>query len=399
MNNNFSTKEKGTQGAPISNKFQSKDNTKTNFFPTNIGIKKIIDETYEINKKFPHIQKSKPKTIKELLLQSRIDPFSTIEKPPTILSIDNISFGTLGNFSCVTGKSKSRKTFFLSILIAAAIDTKGKFQRIKTEIPNSTVLHFDTEQSNYHTQKVAKRITSLINNDILSKNSYKCFCLRPFSPKERTDIIQEAIYNTKNLKLVIIDGIADLIVGYNNEESAIEIIGQFMKWTHELNIHIITIIHQNKGDNNAKGHLGSLILQKAETVLSIEKDGEISTASTSHSRNKEINPLSFSVDEMELPFLVDYNSSKSSPKKQIRYPRDINDPKVHENILTETFDSSEELKSLDFKRFLKDTLAKHDINIGDNAIREWQTFYEKQNMIIKENQQSPFKLSPKIKVC
>ena len=100
----------------------------------------------------------KPKSIKELLKSAEIDPFSTIEKPPTILSIDNISYGTLGNFSCITGKSKSKKTFFLSILIASALDVNGTFQRIKTEIPNTNILHFDTEQSRHHTQKVSRRI-------------------------------------------------------------------------------------------------------------------------------------------------------------------------------------------------------------------------------------------------
>lgn len=337
-----------------------------------------------------------PKSIKQLLTEAEIDPFSAIEKPPTVLSIDNISYGTLGNFSCITGKSKSKKTFFLSILIAAAIDDNGNFQRIKTEIPNTTVLHFDTEQSEYHTQKVSRRIISLIDDKEISQKYYRCFCLRPYAPKLRAEIIKEAIYNTKDLKLVVIDGIADLIVGYNNEESAVSIVNDIMKWTAELNIHLITIVHQNKGDNNAKGHLGSIILQKAETVLSVEKDRDISTVTPSHSRGIDIQPISFSVNENGLPYFVDNSHSTSNSEKRIRLPRDTTED-VHKTILNEVFIDKTELLSKDFQRFLKNILAKYDINIGNTAIRDWKTFYEASKMIIRKNQQEPFKLSDRFR--
>ena len=378
-------KEKGTiNSTQYSVKNQLQDNK----------IEVNIEKDFSLNSQ---VKNNDSKTIKEILQEAEIDPFSTLAKPPTILSIDNISYGTLGNFSCITGKSKSKKTFFLSILIAAALDEQGTFQRIKTEIPNTTVLHFDTEQSKFHTQKVSKRIISLVDNQEISEKYYRCFCLRPYAPDLRAEIIKEAIYNTKNLKLVVIDGIADLIVGYNNEESAVKIVNDIMKWTAELNIHIITIVHQNKGDNNAKGHLGSIILQKAETVLSVEKDRDISNVTPSHSRDIDINPISFSVDENGLPYFVDFNPNSNNFNKKIRQPRDINED-VHKTILNEVFIDKTELLSSDFQRFLKDVLAKHNIVIGNTAIRDWKTFYETSKMITKENQQAPFKLSGKLKL-
>ena len=36
--------------------------------------------------------------------------------------------------------------------------------------------------------------------------------------------------------------------------------------------------------------------------------------------------------------------------------------------------------------------------IGNTAIRDWKTFYERSKMILRKNQQEPFKLSNKIKV-
>lgn len=358
-------------------------------FEVKIGKNSSFNESREVDRPI-----TEPKTIKQLLKEAEIDPFSKIEKPPTILSIDNISYGTLGNFSCITGKSKSKKTFFLSILIASALIDNDRFQRIKTEIQGGMILHFDTEQSKHHTQSVSRRIISLVGNEKISKENYKCYCLRPFDPKTRTEIIKEAIYTAKNLKLVVIDGIADLIVGYNNEESAIGIVNDIMKWTAELNIHLITIVHQNKGDNNAKGHLGSIILQKSETVLSVEKDKEISIVTPSHSRGIDINPISFSVDENGLPYFVDFNPNSSTPDKKIRFPRDVS-VDVHRTILNEVFLEEKELKSQKFKDYLKDTLAKHSVNIGELVLREWKTFYERNGMITRENQQAPFTLSKK----
>ena len=332
---------------------------------------------------------------KALLKSAEVDPYHKMTTPPSILSIDGDSYGTLGNFSCITGKSKSRKTFFLALLIAAILDLNNIFIRFKSKITNTTVLHFDTEQSKYHTQLVAKRVINLLDNED-SITNYKCYCLRPFDSKLRIELIEEAIYNTENVRLVVIDGIADLIIGYNNEDEAIKVISKFMKWTAERNIHIITVVHQNKGDNNAKGHLGSLILQKAETVLSIEKDGEISKVEPTHSRGIDINPISFSVNEYGIPYLVDHLPSNQSNHLKKKSPFDY-ERNVHSNILTDVFKNREELSSIDFSRFLKHTLATYSITIGDNAIRDWKTYYEEQNMIYKENQQQPFKLT--IQAC
>jgi hypothetical protein len=328
---------------------------------------------------------------RELLKSAEIDPYNKMTTPPSILSIDGVSYGTLGNFSCITGKSKSRKTFFLSLLIASALDNNNIFSRFKSEIPNTNVLHFDTEQSKYHTQLVAKRVIDLLDIEDNITN-YKCYCLRPFDSKIRIELIEEAIYNTENLKLVVIDGIADLIIGYNNEDEAIKVISKFMKWTAERNIHIITVVHQNKGDNNAKGHLGSLILQKAETVLAIEKDGEISKVEPTHSRGIDIAPISFSINEYGIPYFVDYATSNSSNHLKKKSPFDY-ERKVHSNILIEVFKDRKELSSNDFSRFLKHTLGTYSITLGDNAIRDWKTYYEEQKMIYKENQQQPFKLA------
>jgi hypothetical protein len=61
------------------------------------------------------------------------------------------------------------------------------------------------------------------------------------------------------LGFVVIDGIADLANAINDEIEASRVVSLLMRWTKIYNCHIHVIIHENKADNNATGHLGSSI--------------------------------------------------------------------------------------------------------------------------------------------
>ena len=47
-----------------------------------------------------------------LIKELEVSPFENIDEPPYFLKIKGTPFGSFGNFSCITGKPKSRKTFF-----------------------------------------------------------------------------------------------------------------------------------------------------------------------------------------------------------------------------------------------------------------------------------------------
>ncbi len=67
-------------------------------------------------------------------------------------------------------------------------------------------------------------------------------------------------------------------------------------------------MHQNKSDFNARGHIGTELVNKAETVISIsvdEKEKELSIVEAQQCRNKEFQPFAFEIDENGLPRLVE----------------------------------------------------------------------------------------------
>ena len=216
--------------------------------------------------------------IEKMLLSSRLDLNKEIAKPPTILKIKQVynadfveqRLFTLGNFSAITGKSKAKKTYLATSIITALLS--GGFGHFIGSLPEAKkrVVSFDTEQSNYDAWSTAHRIKRLIND----QPNYESFALREYSGTQRCEIIDYYLSKNNDISFVLIDGIADLAKAINDEEEASRVVGLLLKWSKIYNVHICCIIHQNKNDNFATGHLGSSIMKKSEAVISVEKEKE-----------------------------------------------------------------------------------------------------------------------------
>ena len=244
----------------------------------------------------------------KILLKAEIDIDKKIERPPTIISIKEQQATsyvykrvfTLGNFSCIIGKAKSRKTFLLSLITAAALSKKQDGKFIGDMVQGKTnVLYFDTEQGDYDSQHVMQRIILMAGN----KENLKAYSLRPYSPSERCQIIEHAFkaFGEKT-GLCIIDGIADLAFAINDEIEATRVTTILLRLSKVYNCHISTVIHQNKNDNFATGHLGSSIMKKAEVLISVTKKEDISIISCDMIRGTaDFEPFEMSIDLDGIP--------------------------------------------------------------------------------------------------
>ena len=255
----------------------------------------------------------------------RIDILEIIPPPEIAWEIKDddseefILLGTLGNFSMVKGKAKSKKSFFINMAISAAV-SKGLIQnKIRSPLKDdfNQVLYFDTEQSEWHVQKAVKRICSQIGVGIPSNlNTYN---LRKLSPSERLKLIEYAIENTPNLGFVVIDGIRDLVTSINDEAEASNIASKLLKWTEVYNIHIIVVLHENPGSDKARGHIGTELMNKAETVIALEIDSfntNISFVKAGFCRNAPFEPFAFEITDEILPHILhDYTVKLKSLKK------------------------------------------------------------------------------------
>lgn len=252
-----------------------------------------LSEKYMDNrpkKKEPLKEKPSPKDENEmeaLLKNAMIDVNIPISRPPVIMKIRDFDNNyiverrlfTLGNFSAITGKSKSKKSFLAAMFMAAATKNGMIDSKIMGCLPQSKdqVILFDTEQSNYDAYRYSKNVIDIIG---YSHDNFITFALREFTPTERCEIIDYVLTKFKDsIGYVVIDGIADLVKAINDEDEATRVVSLMMKWTKLYNNHITVNIHQNKNDNYATGWLGSMILKKAECIISVFKDPENSMVS------------------------------------------------------------------------------------------------------------------------
>ena len=242
-----------------------------------------------------------------------------------------------------------------------------------------------------------KRICTLVG--IKEPTNLHVYGLRSLNPIERLELIEYAIYNTENLGIVFIDGIKDLITSINDEEQATMIVSKLMKWSEERNILITTVLHQNKGDNNARGHIGTELNNKAETVLSISKstDNEmVSIVAPEMCRNLEPQSFAFEIDNNGIPYISDFEIN-NKPLKKLSKKELFETYKIE--ILTDIYNTSSDIgigygQLLDhFKRAF---LNKSTESIGDNNAKDYIKELIETSYILKSQTDNKYYLGTKI---
>lgn len=280
-------------------------------------LKRIRIMESEIRNDFLTDNETEETNLSKILNDALIRATDTYKNPPQIIWIDNSTIATLGNFSASTGKAKSKKTFNISAIVAAAL-ANGSVLNYRAQLPEDKrrVLYVDTEQSRFHCHNVLERILKLagLPTGIDSEN-LDFIGLREYSPKVRLQVVDYALRTNSGYGLVIIDGIRDMMLDINNATESVSLINTLMKWSSVYDIHIHCVLHLNKGDDNVRGHIGTELNNKAETVLVITKDSKdsnISEVKALQIRDKEFKPFAFRIDRSGLPEVVeDYRPEKS----------------------------------------------------------------------------------------
>lgn len=313
-------------------------------------------------------------------------------EPPIMITISNSDsvVGTLGNFSASTGKAKSRKTFNVISLVAAALSGKQILQyKVKVPANRPLILYCDTEQSKFHCHRLLSRVYKLIDYPTTEVHeNLKFISLREYPTKERINIIEYALSKyAGRIGLVIIDGIRDLVFDINNATEATEITGKLMKWSQELNIHIHTVLHLNKGDDNTRGHLGTELNNKAESILVVTKsdlDANYSTVAPKFIRDIEFEPFTFFIDD-GVPVLDEsFNLTATTARKGFSYQELSEDN--HREVLQEMFGNNEITCTYEeYVGRLRTAYLAKGFNFGINKAKQLKTFLENKRMVIKSD--------------
>lgn len=253
----------------------------------------------------------------------RIDLTKHIDEPTPLLSIGTdmhgkpISICTEGEFSCIVAPSKTKKSFFKSLLCASYMGGKSniKAPHITGHRVNEDYIYdIDTEQGKYYACRTFKRTEMIVGAPY---QNYEPIYTRNLTPVQRVQLIDWMFTkgpHAGKIKLAFIDGIADLLHDTNNLVLSNEIASYLLKWTDELKIHICAVIHKVFGNEKATGHLGTAVTKKAETLIFIDpltdKNGNIINFNTVKvrcgvSRGKMFDDFLMSIDSSGLPYTHD----------------------------------------------------------------------------------------------
>ena len=245
-----------------------------------------------------------------------------------LISINGSCVCSRGNISAICGEAKSKKTFLTSALVASAMavpcDRIDNFKTVESN-PLISVLWVDTEQGEHHVRRVVQRITQMTGAKLggaIAEPRLTTLALRELAPHERKARMYDAMRLTP-YDIVVIDGIADLQRNTNDLEESDALVAELMALSTQTNTHIICVLHTNPGSDKARGHLGSSLQRKAESVLFVHRAGDSSIVEPQFCRNEPFERFAFTISEEGIPQLCDVPQSTDGRNEVVAIVEDL----------------------------------------------------------------------------
>lgn len=264
---------------------------------------------------------------KEIHKKALIDLDVIYDRPPLVISIGRddktyngvnypLRFGTAGNISMIKGEEKARKSFLKSLILGCSFGGNSNLYTNSIDIlghdlKDKYIIDIDTEQDDYDSWLNAIRIPKLVG---VKPDNYMAIKLRDKTPNERLQYVEwlflESEYKDK-LGLVSIDGYVDLINDFNSLVESSDVTQKLMKWSSISKAHITGVLHLNPGSEKARGHLGTILQNKCETVVIIADKGDYSLVTCQRGRGKKFREFCISVNSEWLPEIIDNPEGES----------------------------------------------------------------------------------------
>ena len=236
----------------------------------------------------------------ERLLTVRFDLNRVPPEESPVMWISDVEVAHPGNIVVVEGRNKSGKSAFYAAGIASILgeNVGDCLGWTSDENPKKhAVIHIDSEQSRGDHHKLICR--TLKRAHLNEKPAhFDSFCLTGWDIEEAKQALHLMLQKGKEthggIHSVFIDGGADFLKSVNDESESIEWIKEMQAIAIRYFCPVFVIIHLNPSSgrmgslDKSRGHFGSQIDRKAETVLTIKMEEDVSTVSTRYSRRAPI---------------------------------------------------------------------------------------------------------------
>ena len=232
----------------------------------------------EINK-YPHEQR--PATIQSFFSlcreygiapaydwkQWQIDITQEQPDPIPLIMRNGRMFLTRNNLCTIVGRPKAGKSTLLTAIVATAytgrdclgFSSDGHFK----------TLWIDTEQAPDDSARMWRGVYRLADVPVQNDDALVFLRLLETPVNERLKCMEAVIQETRP-DLVIVDGVADMMKNTNDIEESQALVTAIRQINTRYKCGIVLILHVNWRDEKARGHLGTVLQHKSETVALLE---------------------------------------------------------------------------------------------------------------------------------
>jgi len=210
------------------------------------------------------------------ILSKRIDGNVKINPIVPTVFIAGSRYAVKGDISMISGKPKAGKSTITKMILATAL-----MKEISKELDTLTirsnycegkpVIYIDTEQNPADTFEFYNEVLRITGLKKPPQNFY-CLNWRDFDFGECLEHLVSIFEQIKDIYMIIIDGITDLIPSSNDETSSVMLIRYLMKESTVRDTCIIACIHENGESGKMRGHIGAEAARKCQGTISIRYD-------------------------------------------------------------------------------------------------------------------------------
>lgn len=193
------------------------------------------------------------------------------------LRVDGVGFFALSDIHALKAKQKQGKTSVLKVCAAALL--AGNQFRLQSALSGEPrVLYLDTEQKLTDVKLIVTDVAQMTGMapERIDERLW-VYALRRHSVDMLFADLCQLLADVQP-RVVFIDGIVEFVASFNDESLAKQLVHDLLILAEANHCAIVCVLHTNKHDedHNMRGHLGTILAQKAGTVLECSKlDGII----------------------------------------------------------------------------------------------------------------------------
>ena len=255
---------------------------------------------------------------RQALMAMRMTSATEVAPEEPALTVDEVGLFALGDIHGLKGKQKCGKTTMLKVCLAAWM--QGRQFRVVSGLEEPRVLYMDTEQKASDVKLIVTDVIRMTGLDAAYVDDH----LQVYALRRRDyDLLLDdmrLLISDFHPHVVVIDGIVEFVASFNDESMAKKLIHDLLCISEDQRLAMVCVLHTNKADedHNMRGHLGTMLAQKAGTVLECKKDkgSNVITVTCSDARHAGMPDWSIMFNEEGL--IVDADERRRQALEQRR---------------------------------------------------------------------------------